>query len=96
MPDLCVIRGPRPSGPILEKPPFLAIEILLPDDKPIRVDNTIDAWLTFGVPYVWVIDPESLESALHTPHGRVPIEDGVLRIAEAGIEVPLKLLDEDE
>jgi len=80
----------------LEKPPFLAIEILSPDDKPIRVDNTIDAWLTFGVPYVWVIDPESLESALHTPHGRVPIEDGVLRIAEAGIEVPLKLLDEDE
>ena len=93
---MCVIQGPRPVGPILESPPFLAIEILSPDDKPIRVDDTIEAWLGFGVPYVWVIDPETLESAVHTRQGRARLEDGVLRIAEAGIEVPLKLLDEDE
>lgn len=91
-----MIQGPRPTGPILEKPPLLAIEILSPDDKPLRVDDTIEAWLEFGVPHVWVIDPETLESALHTRQARERIGDGVLRIAEAGIEVPLQLLDEDE
>jgi hypothetical protein len=59
------------------------------------VNDTIDAWLKFGVPYVWVIDPETMESALHTRKGRTKLEDRVLRIPEAGIEVPLDLLDEE-
>jgi Uma2 family endonuclease len=95
IPDICVIRGPRPTTPVFEEPPFLAIEILSPEDRPIRVSDTIDAWLKFGVPHVWVIDPETLESALHTRKGRTKLEDWVLRIPEAGIEVPLDLLDED-
>jgi len=96
IPDICVIRGPRPTAPVFQEPPFLAIEILSPEDRPIRVNKTIDDWLRFGVPYVWVIDPETLESALHTAQGLTPIDDGVLRIPEAGIEVPLHRLDEDD
>jgi Uma2 family endonuclease len=90
-----VIRGPRPTTPVFEEPPFLAIEILSPEDRPIRVNDTIDAWLQFGVSYVWVIDPETLECALHTRAGRTKLEDRILRIPEAGIEVPLDLLDEE-
>jgi hypothetical protein len=59
------------------------------------VDRTIAEWLEFGVGYVWVIDPETLESVLHTAHGRVWIEDATLRIPGASIEVPLRQLDED-
>jgi Uma2 family endonuclease len=95
LPDVCVVQGTRPSQAVLEEPPLLVIEILSPEDKPIRVENTIEDWLEFGVPYVWVIDPETLESALHTTQGRTRIEDGVLHIPEEGIEVPLKLLDVD-
>jgi len=94
--DICVVLGPRPNEPVFSKPPFLAIEILSPEDRPIRVNKTIRDWLDFGVPYVWVIDPETLESELHTRQGSTQIEDGVLRIPEAGIEVPLHLLDADE
>jgi Uma2 family endonuclease len=90
-----VIRGPRPTTPVFEEPPFLAIEILSPEDRPIRVNDTIDAWLQFGVSYVWVIDPETLECALHTRAGRTKLEDRILRIPEAGIEVRLDLLDEE-
>jgi Uma2 family endonuclease len=95
IPDICVIRGSRPATPVLEEPPFLAIEILSPDDRPIRVNDTIDDWLNFGIPYIWIIDPETLESSLHTPKGRLRIENGGLRIPEAGIEVPLQLLDQE-
>ena len=51
--------------------------------------------LEFGVPYVWAIDPESLESDLHTPSGSRKLEDGILRIEGTTIEVPLRLLEED-
>jgi Uma2 family endonuclease len=94
IPDICVVRGTRPTTPVFEQPPFLAIEILSPDDRPIRVADTVEDWLKFGIPYVWIIDPETLESSLHTAAGRLRLDDGVLRIAEAGIEVPLRLLDE--
>ena len=74
---------------------MLAIEILSPEDKPLRVDRTIAEWLEFGVGYVWVIDPENLESVRHTLHGRVGIEDATLRIPGSAIEVPLRQLDEE-
>jgi Uma2 family endonuclease len=93
LPDVGVVMGARPTAQILEQPPLLAIEILSPEDKPLRVDRTIAEWLDFGVRYVWVIDPETLESALHTSQGRVNIEDATLRIP--GIEVPLRQLDEE-
>jgi len=53
--------------------------------------------LDFGTPYVWVIDPESLESELHTAEGHWALghwalDDGVLRIPGSGIEVPLNKL----
>ncbi|MBV8817581.1 MAG: Uma2 family endonuclease, partial [Acidobacteriaceae bacterium] len=95
LPDVCVVQGPRPETPIFEQPPLLAIEILSPEDKPLRVDRTIADWLEFGVGFVWVIDPETLESALHTRQGRLPVDNATLRIPGTEIEVPLHKLDED-
>ena len=95
LPDLCVVAGPRPETPVFETPPLVAIEILSPEDRPLRVDQTIAEWLEFGVAYVWVIDPETLESALHTAQGRVRVEDATLRVPGSPIEIPLRKLDED-
>jgi Uma2 family endonuclease len=95
LPDLCVVQGPRPSTAVFDRPPLLAIEILSPEDRPLRVDKTIVEWLEFGVGYVWVIDPETLESVLHTAHGRVPIHDATLRIPGTGIEIPLHQIEDE-
>jgi Uma2 family endonuclease len=92
---LCIVQGLRPATPIFEQPPLVAIEILSPEDRPLRVDQTIAEWLDFGVEYVWVVDPETLESILHTPHGRVPILDATLRIPETPIEIPLRQLEDE-
>jgi Uma2 family endonuclease len=73
----------------------VAIEILSPEDRPLRVDQTIAEWLEFGVGYVWVVDPETLESVLYTAKGRVPVTDGTLRIPGAPIEIPLRQLEEE-
>jgi Uma2 family endonuclease len=95
IPDICVVAGPRPETPIFQVPPLIAIEILSPEDRPVRVDRTIGEWLAFGVAYVWVIDPETLESVLHTAQGRMDVEDATLRVPGTPIEIPLRQLDED-
>ncbi len=95
LPDVCIVRGPRPATPIFEQPPLVAIEILSPEDRPLRVDQTIAEWLEFRVGYVWVVDPETLESILHTAQGRVPVPDATLRVPGTPIEIPLLRLDEE-
>ena len=93
IPDLSIVQGEEPVGQFFQTPP-LVIEILSPEDRPIRVNERVREELKFGVPFVWVIDPETMESELHTQSGSHQIEDGVLRLAGTPIEVHLSELDE--
>lgn len=43
---------------MIEGVPSLAVEILSPNDVKKEVSEKIDAYLTIGVPLVWVIDPD--------------------------------------
>ena len=95
IPDLAISTGEKQVGLVLTAPPLIWIEILSPDDRPIRVSRKVREILEFGVPYVWIIDPETLESELHTPHGSTILADGTLRIPNTPIEVPFNALDED-
>ena len=95
LPDLCITQGPKPTEQVLQSPPLIWIEILSPEDRPLRVNRKIQAILEFGTPYVWVIDPQTLESELHTPGTCTPLEDGVLSIPGTEIIVPLKDIFED-
>ena len=96
VPDLAVLSGPKRVEPrVLTVPPLIWIEILSPDDKMIRVNRKVREVLESGVPYVWVIDPETLESEVHTPQGSTTLTDGVFRIPNTPIEVPLSALEED-
>ena len=95
IPDLCVVEGPEPTGRFLQTPPLLWIEILNPEDRPLRVNRRTRTVLEYGAPYVWVIDPETLESDLYTTEKHTPLGDGVLRIPGTEIVVPLAEISED-
>jgi Uma2 family endonuclease len=95
IPDICLVSGPEPPDQVFQTPPLMVIEILSPEDRMIRVNKKVAQWREFGVPYVWVIDPETFESELHDERGRTGLDDGVLRIPGTLIEVPLRSLDED-
>jgi Uma2 family endonuclease len=95
IPDLCVIYRPRPDEKIFTRPPLIWVEILSPEDRPLRVNRKIAQLVEFGVPNVWIIDPETREAEVHTPAGRVSVEGGVLRVSGSPIEVPLAQLDEE-
>jgi Uma2 family endonuclease len=95
IPDLCVIQAPRPAEKVFNKPPLIWIEILSPEDRPIRVNEKIRELREFGVPNIWVIDPETFEAEVHIAEGISKIENSILRVPNSPIEVPLRALDRD-
>jgi len=89
IPDLVVTLGDRPQGRYLVNAPFLCIEILSPEDRMSRIETRIDEYLEMGVPYVWLLDPESKRGWVYTRDGRTESQDGVMRTANPELAMPL-------
>jgi Uma2 family endonuclease len=89
IPDVCVVLG-DPGEQILTKPPFLCIEILSPEDRISRIKDRVNEYLAMGVPYVWVLDPQTRQTyfATQTEEWR-EVKDGILRAGNPVLEVPL-------
>jgi len=94
LPDVCVFQAPPPEEDIPTTPPLIWIEILSPDDRPIRVSRKVRELLEFGVPNIWLIDGETLEAEVHTLEGSRPVEAGILRVDGTPIELRLGDLEE--
>ncbi len=89
IPDVCVVAGPEPHEQIFTAPPLLCIEILSPQDRMMRVQERIDDYLEFGVPYVWLINPQAKRAWIYTAQGVREATEGVLRTSDPEICVPL-------
>jgi Uma2 family endonuclease len=89
VPDICVILNPGPREPIITKPPFICIEILSKKDTAESMQERIDDYLAFGVPYVWVVNPRTRRAFVHTIDGSHEAKDGILRTANPEFLVPL-------
>ena len=89
VPDICVVAGSRPKDLILKEPPLICIEILSKEDRPGDIQQRIDDYLTFGVPYVWIVDPRSRRARVYTAGGSKEATDGFLRTENPQIVVPL-------
>jgi Uma2 family endonuclease len=87
--DVCVVLGKEPEEQIFGAPPFICIEILSPEDRMARVQERIDDYLKFGVPYVWVVDPNSHRAWIYTKSGIGEVADGILRTENPTLNVPL-------
>jgi Uma2 family endonuclease len=95
IPDICIFSAPSPDDQVFTQPPLIWIEILSPEDQPIRTNRKVRELLDFGVPNIWVIEPGTLESEIHTPNGSRTVEDRLLRVEGTLIEVPLESLEEE-
>jgi len=89
IPDVTVVLGPKPADRIIRKPPVVAVEVLSPDNRAGDLEEKINDYLAFGIPYVWVINPETHRAYIHTPESSHEAKDRVLRAQSAGIEIPL-------
>jgi Uma2 family endonuclease len=89
VPDICVYQGEEPQEQIFRTPPFICVEALSPEDRWERIQQKIDDYLRFGVPYVWVINPRERRAWAYSSGGSMEIRDGILRTENPSMAVPL-------
>jgi Uma2 family endonuclease len=90
IPDICVYVGAPPKEQIFRTPPFICIEVLSPEDRMARVQDRIDDYLKFGVPYVFVINPVNRRVWAYTQAGSTEVKHGILRTENPSLTVPLE------
>jgi Uma2 family endonuclease len=89
IPDVAIVRGAKPSGRIITTPPEVAVEILSPEDRAASIQERIDDYLAFGIPCVWVINPETHRAWMHTNEGSREAKDGILRNVVGALAIVL-------
>lgn len=87
VPDVTLIRSATPGTGVLTVPPLLVVEVLSKDDRAGDLQEKIDDYLAFGIPFVWVVNPRTQRGFIYTSEGMRQPADGVLRAGE--IELPL-------
>ena len=88
VPDVSVTRG-KPQEQILTEPPMLCVEILSPEDRAARVNARIREYLEFGVPAVWLIDPERKTLTIYRRASIEEVAGPNVRVDGADVEIPL-------
>jgi Uma2 family endonuclease len=89
VPDVTVVKTSQTQGEIFTAPPDLCIEILSEDDTMLYMQEKIDDYLRFGVPYIWIINPRLRKGYVATRAGMVEAESGVLETSDPEIRVPV-------
>ena len=92
VPDVCIYLDHEPDEQVFQTPPFLVVEVLSKDDRASDIQEKVDEYLVFGVPFVWVIDPRRKTAIIHTPSGAANVNDGILRTANPTFELALAWL----
>jgi Uma2 family endonuclease len=87
--DIAVWR----SGPIGQRiptvPPFLVVEILSPEDRIVRLSPKIQEYLSHGVEWVWVVDPDERRALSYSAARPGGVLVDVLRAENPEIALPL-------
>lgn len=93
VPDVCIMVGGRPKEQIFTTPPLACIEILSPEDRLSRIRERVNDYFSFGVRYVWLLDPATRKAYRWTREGMYEVEE--LRTENPEIVVPVKALFEE-
>ena len=90
VPDICLYwkRGPRES--VFREAPFVAVEILSPEDRMSRMEEKLEDYFRFGVDCVWVIDPLRRSAYIHTGEASRAVRDGVLLDRSGRIRIEIE------
>lgn len=68
IPDVALFRE-RPTELVPAAPPFLAVEIISPDDRMSTILAKFEEYREWGVTYIWMVDPETRKLATYTSEG---------------------------
>jgi Uma2 family endonuclease len=87
--DIAVWRAGNIGERIPTVPPFLVVEILSPEDRVVRMQPKIQEYLSIGVEWIWLVDPDERKAICYSQQDRAGSLCDVLRTANPEIEIPL-------
>ena len=90
IPDVCIYQLPVPDERYPQTPPLLWVEILSEGDIMQDVWAKAKELVKNGVPYVWIIEPNELDSELWTAEGLSAVPNQTLRLPGTEIVIPLR------
>jgi Uma2 family endonuclease len=86
IPDVAVYeREPDEEVPV--EPPFVAVEVLSPDDRVSYMFPKLIEYLNWGVRHIWLLDPEDRKMFLYGATGLSEVTEFVL--PEQGVRISL-------
>ena len=88
--DIAVWRAGNIGERIPTVPPFLVIEILSAEDRMVRMQPKIQEYLSIGVEWIWLIDPEEEKAICYSEKNPTGILCDALKTENPAIEIPLK------
>ena len=77
------------GGRIPTVPPFLAIEVVSPEDRITRMQPKIVEYLSIGVEWIWLIDPIEKSAICYSQQNPAGVLTEVLRTENPAIEITL-------
>ena len=91
--DLAVYRDARPEGRYAVSPALVAIEIVSPEDRYNDLMPRLEDYRRWGVPHVWLVDPERKQLYEYTEAGLLQFP--ALRLLEFDFEISAQELFKD-
>jgi Uma2 family endonuclease len=88
--DLAAWRRSDKLEEIPTIPPFLAIEILSPDDRPVAMMAKVHDYLSMGVEWIWIIDPYEGSAMVYSGANPTGEHVDTLRTANPAVTIPLE------
>ena len=88
--DIAVWREGNIGERIPTVAPFLAIEILSPEDRMVRMQAKIQDYLSIGVEWIWLIDPQEKRAIVYSQQNPAGALSDFLRTENPAIEIPLE------
>lgn len=87
--DLAVWRNDDIGTGIPTVTPFLVVEILSPEDRMVRMLPKIQEYLSIGVEWIWIVDPQEQSALLYSQKNPAGALCDVLRTENPNVEIPL-------
>jgi Uma2 family endonuclease len=67
--DIAVFKDPKPTERIPSAPPHIVIEIVSPDDRFTEIVEKLHEYHRWGVPHIWLVDPNSRKLSVYGSAG---------------------------
>jgi Uma2 family endonuclease len=83
--DFAIYLGARLEGRYADRPAFAMVEIVAPDDSFRAVIRRLEDYRRWGVPHIWVVDPQVKRLYEYSEAGLLQFP--ALRLAEFDFEV---------